>query len=80
MTWVIENKNLASKVAFINLKVCIALLNICILLFLLFHDGGAQMKKSSCLVMNFQFTLCNTETPFFFSYVSSLSFLFVVFI
>lgn len=45
MTWVIENKSTASKVALINLKVCIALLNIFILeCFFVFMMVVLQMK------------------------------------
>lgn len=55
MTWVIENKSTASKVALINLKVCFALLNIFYIpQFLCFHDCGVTNENSSCLIMSFQ--------------------------
>lgn len=45
MTWVIENKTTTNKVALINLKVCIALLNIFIFHF--FIISGHELSGSS---------------------------------
>lgn len=74
MTWVIENINPEDKVALINLKVCIALLNAIIFrCFVVSDNGGVITENSSCLVMSFQLSPFGAKS-FFSSHILFLPF------